>query len=130
MLETNGTASVVVMDCHVLHVYSQKSSRRLLMLLREEESSECCLWGLQWFGDFQFCIAGICTEELTNGCLCCSVKDDLRKAVMTVLERKDTVDYLVIETSGAADPRPVAASLQQVRACVSMYVRTRISACM
>jgi G3E family GTPase len=38
---------------------------------------------------------GICTDELTNGCICCSVKDDLQKAVMHVLERSDTVDYLV-----------------------------------
>ena len=49
---------------------------------------------------------GICTQELTNGCVCCHVKDDLRRAVLSVLERRDTVDYLVIETSGAADPRP------------------------
>ena len=54
---------------------------------------------------------GICTQELTNGCLCCSVKDDLRQAVLSVLERRDAVDYLIVETSGAADPRPVAASL-------------------
>ena len=57
---------------------------------------------------------GICTQELTNGCVCCSIKDDLRQAVLSVLERRDTVDYLVIETSGAADPRPVAATLAQL----------------
>lgn len=57
---------------------------------------------------------GICSQELTNGCLCCHVKDDLRRAVLAVLERRETVDYLVIETSGAADPRPVAATLAQL----------------
>lgn len=46
--------------------------------------------------------------------MCCHVKDDLRRAVLQVLERRDTVDYLVIETSGAADPRPVAATLAQL----------------
>lgn len=47
---------------------------------------------------------GICTQELTSGCVCCNVKDDLREAVLAVLDRRDTVDYLVVETSGAADP--------------------------
>ena len=57
---------------------------------------------------------GICTQELTNGCVCCNIKDDLRQAVLSVLERRDTVEYLVVETSGAADPRPVAATLAQL----------------
>ena len=57
---------------------------------------------------------GICTGELANGCVCCSVKDDLRRAVLSVLERRESVDYLVIETSGATDPRPVAAALAQL----------------
>uniref|UniRef100_A0A7S4KCG2 CobW C-terminal domain-containing protein n=1 Tax=Guillardia theta TaxID=55529 RepID=A0A7S4KCG2_GUITH len=57
---------------------------------------------------------GICTQELTNGCVCCNVRDDLRREVLKVLERRETVDYLVIETSGAADPRPVAASLNKL----------------
>ena len=54
---------------------------------------------------------GICTKELVNGCVCCSAKDDLRGAVQRVLERRETLDYMIVETSGAADPRPVAAAL-------------------
>lgn len=45
--------------------------------------------------------------ELTNGCICCSINDDLRNAVYRVLERRDRIDYLVVETTGVADPLPV-----------------------
>ncbi|MGQ4649114.1 GTP-binding protein [Lyngbya aestuarii] len=47
---------------------------------------------------------------LSNGCVCCTINDDLIKAVYKVLEREDKVDYLVVETTGLADPLPVALS--------------------
>ncbi|MFP4220229.1 MAG: CobW family GTP-binding protein [Phormidium sp.] len=46
--------------------------------------------------------------ELTNGCICCTINDDLLNAVYKVLEREEKVDYLVVETTGLADPLPVA----------------------
>ncbi len=46
--------------------------------------------------------------ELNNGCVCCTINDDLVNAVYRVLERPDKVDYLVVETTGLADPLPVA----------------------
>lgn len=46
--------------------------------------------------------------ELSNGCICCTINDDLIKAVYKVLERSDKIDYLVVETTGLADPLPVA----------------------
>ncbi len=46
--------------------------------------------------------------ELTNGCVCCTINDDLKNAVYQVLERQEKIDYMVIETTGLADPLPVA----------------------
>jgi G3E family GTPase len=46
--------------------------------------------------------------ELSNGCICCTINEDLINAVYRVLEREDKVDYLVVETTGLADPLPVA----------------------
>lgn len=46
--------------------------------------------------------------ELSNGCICCTINDSLVDAVYSVLERQDRVDYLVVETTGVADPLPVA----------------------
>ncbi len=46
--------------------------------------------------------------ELSNGCICCNINADLVDAVYSVLERDDKIDYLVVETTGIADPLPVA----------------------
>lgn len=48
------------------------------------------------------------TIELSNGCICCTINNDLMEAVYRVLERSDKIDYLVVETTGLADPLPVA----------------------
>ncbi|WP_309741858.1 GTP-binding protein [Chamaesiphon sp. OTE_20_metabat_361] len=45
--------------------------------------------------------------ELSNGCICCTINEDLVEAVYKVLEREDKVDYMVIETTGVADPLPI-----------------------
>jgi G3E family GTPase len=46
--------------------------------------------------------------ELNNGCVCCTINEDLVNAVHKVLSRPDPIDYLVVETTGVADPLPVA----------------------
>jgi G3E family GTPase len=45
--------------------------------------------------------------ELSNGCICCTINDGLVDAVYRVLEREDRIDYLIIETTGVADPLPI-----------------------
>ncbi|MCP9885072.1 GTP-binding protein [Synechococcus sp. ATX 2A4] len=46
--------------------------------------------------------------ELSNGCICCSINGELQEAVERVLDRPDPIDYIVVETTGLADPLPVA----------------------
>ena len=46
--------------------------------------------------------------ELSNGCICCSINDELMEAVERVIERPEPLDYIVVETTGLADPLPVA----------------------
>lgn len=47
--------------------------------------------------------------DLGNGCLCCSVKDNGVAAIENLIERsKDKIDYIFLETSGIADPGPIA----------------------
>jgi G3E family GTPase len=49
--------------------------------------------------------------ELPNGCVCCSLNDDFVDATFRVLRRRAEIDHLVIETTGLADPLPVALTL-------------------
>ena len=45
--------------------------------------------------------------ELRNGCLCCSVKDNGVKAIETLMNKKGKFDYILLETTGLADPGPI-----------------------
>jgi G3E family GTPase len=47
--------------------------------------------------------------ELSNGCICCTLRDDLLTEVRRLAEEK-RYDYLLIEATGIAEPRPVAAT--------------------
>lgn len=44
------------------------------------------------------------TISLVNGCVCCEVRDDLVSSLEDLLNREDTVDYVILEASGVADP--------------------------
>jgi G3E family GTPase len=60
--------------------------------------------------------------ELANGCVCCSINNDLLDAMSRVLQRRPRIDHLVIETTGLADPLPVALTLMrpEFHACVRL----------
>ncbi|MER5394461.1 GTP-binding protein, partial [Saccharopolyspora sp. NPDC002686] len=46
--------------------------------------------------------------EMNNGCICCTVRGDLIRILGALLKRKDSFDAILIETTGLADPAPVA----------------------
>lgn len=50
-------------------------------------------------------------QELTAGCLCCSGRDDLLRALVTISLREQKPDAVLVELSGVADPTPVLATL-------------------
>jgi hypothetical protein len=52
--------------------------------------------------------------EMTNGCICCTLRDDLLQAVDR-LAREGRFDYLLIESSGISEPMPVAATFAFAR---------------
>ncbi len=46
--------------------------------------------------------------EMNNGCICCSVRGDLIRVLGRLMKRKNRRDGVIIETTGLADPGPVA----------------------
>ena len=46
--------------------------------------------------------------EMNNGCICCTVRGDLIRILGNLMKRKDKFDYVMVETTGMADPGPVA----------------------
>src|SRR6188768_3969136 len=46
--------------------------------------------------------------EMNNGCICCTVRGDLIKTMHGLLAKRGNFDAIVVETTGLADPGPVA----------------------
>jgi G3E family GTPase len=46
--------------------------------------------------------------EMNNGCICCTVRGDLLRILSRLMKRKDRLDAILIETTGLANPAPVA----------------------
>jgi G3E family GTPase len=46
--------------------------------------------------------------EMSNGCICCTVRGDLIRVLGNLVKRRDKFDYVLVETTGLADPGPVA----------------------
>lgn len=46
--------------------------------------------------------------ELGNGCVCCSVRGELQRVLENILARDETFDHIIVETTGLANPGPVA----------------------
>lgn len=47
------------------------------------------------------------TISLTNGCVCCEIRDDLVNSLEQLLTRADAIDYVILEASGVADPEGI-----------------------
>jgi len=49
--------------------------------------------------------------ELANGCVCCTVKHSLVQALEQLVQRKERLDHILLETTGLANPAPLASIL-------------------
>ncbi|WOK94437.1 COBW domain-containing protein 1 isoform X2 [Canna indica] len=49
--------------------------------------------------------------ELANGCVCCTVKHSFVQALEQLVQRKERLDHILLETTGLADPAPLASVL-------------------
>jgi len=81
------------------HLLSQKHGYRCAIIINE-------------FGAISIdnqLVVGVDEEilELNNGCLCCRVRGDLIKSLDDLFQRQKRFDYVLIETTGLADPSPV-----------------------
>ncbi|HAM72660.1 MAG TPA: cobalamin biosynthesis protein CobW [Verrucomicrobiales bacterium] len=57
--------------------------------------------------------------EMNNGCICCTVRGDLIRILANLARRREKFDYVLVETTGLADPGPVAQTFfvdEEVRA--------------
>ena len=81
------------------HLLSNAGGRRLAVLVNDMGAVNVDAELIEARGD------GI--TELSNGCICCDLRDDLEVAVSRLARRRD-FDHLVVESSGISEPAPVA----------------------
>ena len=53
-------------------------------------------------------VSGESTINLSNGCICCSIRNDLLEAAVQLIQRPVPPEYIVLETSGVSDPLAVS----------------------
>jgi cobalamin biosynthesis protein CobW len=60
--------------------------------------------------------------ELSNGCLCCTVQEEFIPVLKQLMERRDRIDHILIETSGLALPKPLVQAFQwpEIRAACTV----------
>jgi G3E family GTPase len=61
--------------------------------------------------------------ELSNGCLCCSIKDTGVAAIEKLMQRKGAFDYILLETTGLADPGTSSITTFSIRRCITLYTK-------
>jgi G3E family GTPase len=81
-------------------ILTERHGRRIAVI--ENEFGE--------IGIDQALVVGVEEEifEMNNGCICCTVRGDLIRILGGLMRRRDRFDHILIETTGLADPGPVA----------------------
>ena len=92
----------------VRHLLQNNQKRRIAVLVNE--FGELCIEGellkdCQIFDEEDNPNENIL--ELNNGCLCCTVQEEFYPTMQQLLERRDSLDCMLIETSGLALPKPL-----------------------
>ncbi|MEA5506814.1 cobalamin biosynthesis protein CobW [Halotia wernerae UHCC 0503] len=102
----------------IRHLLQNNQGRRIAVLVNE--FGELGIDG-ELLQSCQICPEGSEAEsnifELTNGCLCCTVQEEFYPTMQQLLKRRDSIDCIVIETSGLALPKPLVKAFrwQEIR---------------
>ena len=92
----------------VRHLLENASGRRLAVVVNE--------FGELGIDKEMLSTCSDCPEdklvELTNGCLCCTVQEEFLPTMIDLLERREEIDHIVIETSGLALPKPLVTAFR------------------
>ena len=67
-------------------------------------------------------VSGESTINLSNGCICCSIRDDLLEATAQLIQDPNPPEYIVVETSGVSDPMAVSLTFM----ASALQSRTRV----
>ena len=100
------------------HLLTNANGRRIAVIVNEfgelgidGELLRSCGIGCDENGEPNGEVAGQ-VYELANGCLCCTVQEEFAPVMEQLAARRDEIDYMVVETSGLALPKPLVQAFQ------------------
>ncbi|KAJ7530832.1 hypothetical protein O6H91_14G021100 [Diphasiastrum complanatum] len=102
------------------HILKQRDTLRIAVLVNELAEIDIDSVLLQ--SDSLNAAYGLSKVTLAHGCACCSTSGNLRDAILSVMSSKHNFDYLVIETSGVADPLKIAKDLENLGVRLDLIV--------
>ncbi|MEY4546483.1 MAG: cobalamin biosynthesis protein CobW, partial [Pseudomonadota bacterium] len=96
------------------HLLMQANGRRLAVIVNEfgEVGVDGELLRQCGVGCEEDANAATPLYELANGCLCCTVQEEFVPVLQTLVERRERIDHILIETSGLALPKPLVQAFQ------------------
>ncbi len=96
------------------HLLTQANGRRLAVIVNEfgEVGVDGELLRQCGVGCDEDASAPMPLYELANGCLCCTVQEEFVPVLEALVERRERIDHILIETSGLALPKPLVQAFQ------------------
>jgi cobalamin biosynthesis protein CobW len=99
----------------IRHLLQNNEGRRIAVLVNEfgeigidgELLRDCQVCPPEEMAEETAAPANTNIVELTNGCLCCTVQEEFLPTMQALLQRRDELDCILIETSGLALPKPL-----------------------
>jgi G3E family GTPase len=88
------------------HILTSNHGKRIAVILNEFGDSADIERSLNVSGDKE---DGLVEEwlDLKNGCMCCTIKDNAVSAIENLMKQRGKFDYVLLETTGLADPGPI-----------------------
>lgn len=92
------------------HILTSNHKKRIAVILNEFGDSSDIERSLSVSGKDNDASSSLCEEwlDLKNGCMCCTIKDNAVTAIENLMLQKGKFDYILLETTGLADPGPIA----------------------
>ncbi|GBG60429.1 hypothetical protein CBR_g5605 [Chara braunii] len=104
----------------VRHILRNRGDLRIAVLVNEY--SEVDIDGVIVHNAHSHASLGLPSAELASGCACCTKQNDMKQAVKDLMVGGHDFDHLIIETSGVADPGPLALMLEELNVQLHLIV--------
>jgi len=93
----------------LLHILTNRDGLRIAVIVNDMSEVNVDVATIKHFGEVEVTCRSEKLIELSNGCICCTLRDDLLDEIIRIsTEESENFDYILIESTGISEPIPVA----------------------